>query len=97
MSDARSREPEPGANPNYLQRRLRRRAERIKQREIEEAISKLEARGGLTEDQRETVRTLAAALVRDLTAAPESALKRTARSDRERARIIGRLFDIDTE
>lgn len=97
MSDACSREPEPRASSNHLQQRLRRRTERIKRRETEEAISKLEARGGLTEDQRETVRTLAAALVRDLTAAPESALKRTARSDQERARVIGRLFDIETE
>lgn len=93
MSDARPREPETVAGPD----RLRRRTEQIERCEAEEAVAKLEARGGLTDEQRETVRTLASALAREITAAPESALKRTARSDRERARVIGRLFDVDDE
>ncbi|WP_123623916.1 glutamyl-tRNA reductase [Halorubrum sp. CSM-61] len=97
--------PEPPSDPERLRRRLRRRTAEIERREIEEAVSALDARGdhGITEEQRETVRELGAALVEALTAPPERGLRRAARAEgtdarereQKRARAIRRLFDID--
>jgi len=92
---------ESPSDPEQLRRRLRRRTDDVERREVEEAVSALEARGGLTEEQRETVRALGSALVEGLTAPPERGLKRaveTARvteRDGERLRAIRRLFDLD--
>ncbi|WP_280585149.1 glutamyl-tRNA reductase [Halorubrum sp. Boch-26] len=77
-SDARSDPPtDAQCDPDRVRRRLRRRAERIERREVEEAVSKLEARGDLTDEQRETVRLLGAALRRRVAARPEAALERS--------------------
>lgn len=56
-------------------------AERTKQRELDEALEKLEAQGGLTTDQRETVEALADALVGQLLAAPTKSLREAAVED----------------
>jgi len=49
-----------------LKKRLRCRSAKIKREELEAAVSKLEARGDLTDEQRETVRELGASLVEEL-------------------------------
>jgi glutamyl-tRNA reductase len=56
-------------------------AERTKRRELDEALTKLEANGGLTDDQRETVAALADALVGQLLAAPTKSLREAAAED----------------
>ncbi|WP_284013095.1 glutamyl-tRNA reductase [Halobaculum litoreum] len=56
-------------------------AERTKRRELREALSKLEAQGDLTDDQRETVAGLADALVGQLLAAPTKSLREAAAED----------------
>ncbi|SHG74436.1 glutamyl-tRNA reductase [Halobaculum gomorrense] len=56
-------------------------AERTKQRELREAMAKLEAQGDLTDDQRETVAGLADALVGQLLAAPTKSLREAAAED----------------
>ncbi|ESP87395.1 glutamyl-tRNA reductase [Candidatus Halobonum tyrrellensis] len=56
-------------------------AERTKAREVEEALTKLDAQGGLTAEQRETVEGLADALVGQLLAAPTRSLREAAAED----------------
>ncbi|WP_200531358.1 glutamyl-tRNA reductase [Halorubrum sp. LN27] len=96
-------EPEPSESPpdpERLRRRLRRRTDEIERREVEAAVSALDARGGLTEEQRETVRELGSALADELIAGPDRTLERAARDqeaegrERERTRSIRRLFDL---
>jgi len=92
---------EPPLDPERLRRRLRRRTDEIERHEVEEAISALDARGDLTEAQREIVRDLGSALAEELTAAPAQTLERAARierlgeRDQVRTRAIRRLFDLD--
>ncbi|EMA64590.1 hypothetical protein [Halorubrum kocurii] len=71
--------PGTAPDPERLQRRLRRRTAEIERREVEEAVTTLDARGDLTDEQRETVRELGSALVGRLTAAPDRALERERR------------------
>jgi len=57
-------------------------ADRVKAlREVDRAVSKLEAQGGLTDEQRETVEDLADALVGQLLAAPTRSLRDAAGED----------------
>jgi glutamyl-tRNA reductase len=56
-------------------------AERVKVRELETALSKLETQGGLTDEQRETVEAMADALVGQLLAAPTKSLREAAGED----------------
>lgn len=56
-------------------------AERLKQRELEEALTKMEAQGELTEEQRETMGAMADALVGKLLAAPTRSLRDAAAED----------------
>jgi glutamyl-tRNA reductase len=56
-------------------------AEQVKQREVDTAISKLEAQGGLTDEQRETVAALADALVGQMLSAPTKSLRDAAAED----------------
>jgi glutamyl-tRNA reductase len=56
-------------------------AERVKERELEAALSKLAAHGDLTDDQREVVASLADALVGQLLAAPTKSLRDAAAED----------------
>ena len=56
-------------------------AERTKHRELEEALTKLESQGDLTDEQRETVQALADALVGQLLAAPTKSLREAAAED----------------
>ena len=92
---------ESAPDPERLRKRLCRQTAEIERREVETAVSALDARGDLTDEQRETVREFGAALVGSLTAAPEQTLERAARTERAengnraRARAVGRLFDVD--
>lgn len=56
-------------------------AERVKQRQLDEAMTKLESHGDLTAEQRETVESLADALVGQLLAAPTKSLREAAADD----------------
>jgi glutamyl-tRNA reductase len=56
-------------------------AEQVKSREVETALSKLEAQDGLTDEQRETVTALADALVGQLLSAPTKSLRDAAAED----------------
>jgi len=56
-------------------------AEMVKERELRTAVSRLEAQGDLTEEQRETVAALADALVGQLLAAPTKSLRDAAAED----------------
>lgn len=56
-------------------------AESVKARELDTAMSKLEAQGDLTDEQRETVTALADALVGQLLSAPTKSLREAAAED----------------
>ncbi|WP_054582951.1 glutamyl-tRNA reductase [Halolamina pelagica] len=56
-------------------------AERMKARELDRALTKLEAQGDLTEDQRDTVEALADSLVSQLLAPPTKSLREAAGED----------------
>jgi len=56
-------------------------ADRLKRRELETALSKLDAQGDLTDDQRATVEALADSLVSQLLAAPTKSLRDAAAKD----------------
>jgi len=84
-------------DPANVRRRLQHRSARIERREIEEAISKLEAYGDLTDEQRRTVQLLGDTLTRRLTLAPELALKRSSPDEGSTAYTVARLFDLSPE
>nr|WP_210424075.1 glutamyl-tRNA reductase [Halorussus ruber] len=56
-------------------------AERVKEREVSEALSKLDAHGDLTDDQRDIVTSMADALVSQLLAPPTKSLRDAAAED----------------
>ncbi|MFC4248120.1 glutamyl-tRNA reductase [Natribaculum luteum] len=56
-------------------------AERVKQREVETALSRLESADDLSEDQKEVVRSMADALVGQLLAPPTKSLREAAAED----------------
>ena len=69
-------------------------ADQVKARELDRAMSKLEAQGDLSDEQRETVEDLADALVGQLLAAPTRSLRDAAgEDDWETIRTALRLFD----
>ncbi|TKX69908.1 glutamyl-tRNA reductase [Halorubrum sp. SP9] len=69
-------------------------ADRVKARELDRAMSKLEAQGELTDEQRETVADMADALVGQLLAAPTRSLRDAAgEDDWETIRTALQLFD----
>lgn len=69
-------------------------ADRVKAREVDRALSKLESQGDLTDEQRETVADMADALVGQLLAAPTSSLRDAAgEDDWETIRTALQLFD----
>ena len=69
-------------------------ADRVKAREVDRAMTKLEAQGDLTDAQRETVQSLADALVGQLLAAPTHSLRDAAgEDDWETIRTALELFD----
>lgn len=88
---------DPAVDSDRIRRRLRRRAARIGRREAEEALSKLEVRGELTDEQRRTVEHLGTTLARRLTTVPEPVRDRDDRDDEAIVRCLSRLFDVAEE
>lgn len=77
-------------------------AERTKEREVRTAFSRLEAMGGLNEDQREVVTSLADALVGQLLAPPTRSLRDAAENDdwstiNTALRLFGPGLELDGE
>ncbi|MFB6221044.1 MAG: glutamyl-tRNA reductase [Halolamina sp.] len=73
-------------------------AERMKARELDRALTKLEAQGDLTGDQRETVEALADSLVSQLLAPPTRSLREAAAEDDwATIRTAMALFDPTTD
>ncbi|WP_336364292.1 glutamyl-tRNA reductase [Halalkalicoccus salilacus] len=73
-------------------------AEMAKRRELSTALAKLEAQGGLTDEQRETVEAMADALVSQLLAAPTKSLREAAAEDDwETINTAIQLFDPEFE
>jgi glutamyl-tRNA reductase len=69
-------------------------AERVKAREVDTALSKLESQGSLAPEQRETVASLADALVGQLLSAPTKSLREAAAEDDwSTIQTAMRLFD----
>ncbi|GAA0522828.1 hypothetical protein SAMN04488066_105151 [Halorubrum aquaticum] len=101
MPESRVDGIDPASDPERLRRRyrrrLRRRAARIERRELEEAVSALEARGTLADEQRETLRALASTLVGRLTVGLDPGPERTAQTDPDRVRALARLLGVDEE
>jgi glutamyl-tRNA reductase len=65
-------------DPDAARARIRERASEVRDREVETALAKLDARGDLPEDDREAVERLADRLVARLLAAPERGLRAAA-------------------
>ncbi|WP_436934915.1 glutamyl-tRNA reductase [Halovenus marina] len=86
---------EPRIDSDRVQRALHQRADTITESELETALSKLEARGELTPERREVLRTLATRLARRITAAPAASVERRQSADAERTQAVARLFDLD--
>jgi glutamyl-tRNA reductase len=73
-------------------------AERMKSRELDRALTKLEAQGELNEDQRETVEAMADSLVSQLLAPPTKSLREAAvEDDWDTIRTAMALFDPTTD
>jgi len=70
-------------------------AERIKRGEVEKAIGKLDARGELSDAQRDVVEGMADAIVDQLLAAPITRIQRG--GDGSTLDAVARLFDLDIE
>ena len=72
------------------------RAERIKQRELEVAFTKLESEESLTEPQREAIVEMADTLIAELLAPPTRSLRNTHSSTRLDVRIAQELFETNS-
>jgi glutamyl-tRNA reductase len=97
QSNCRDDATDTEIDPDWVWRRLHRRSARIERREVEEALSKLEACSDLTDEQRRTVRQLGDSLAWRLTLAPELALKRSSRDEQTTVCTVARLFDLSPE
>jgi len=93
-TEPRQHSPSRGIDPSRVTRQLERRAESVKRDELEEALSELDRRGGLTAQQRRVVSELAATLAHAVVAEPKLAA-RDPRCEPETVRTIAWLFDID--
>ncbi|MFB6080307.1 MAG: hypothetical protein ABEJ81_04850 [Haloferacaceae archaeon] len=69
------------------------RAKRVRRRELDAALARLDAHGGLTDAQRAILAEVAAGLVADLLAGPRAAIDRAEREGcEERARRVRDLL-----
>jgi len=78
-----------------VREQLRVHTEQIKQRELDEALSKLEARGELSAAQREVVTQLADEITDQIVAAPAATLEESFERDERVARTVIRLFELN--
>jgi glutamyl-tRNA reductase len=86
----------PGSPREHAIEHIHAHAERIKQRELETAFTKLKNQGDLTEAQREIIAQMADSLVAELVASPTQALRTARYSDRPDVQIALELFDSDS-
>lgn len=96
MADASSQLPAPYPNseeidPEWVLRAIQRQASGIERRELDYALSRLDARGDVTDKQAQVLSELADAIVAEILAGPESAL---ADSDAEMVRATMELFSV---
>jgi glutamyl-tRNA reductase len=76
---------------------VRRRSEAVADREVQQALRKLEARGDLTEGQQRAVREMADDIVESLVAAPARTVEAARAADDETLQTVVDLFDPDTD
>jgi hypothetical protein len=86
-----------GIDADCVRRRLQHRTARIERREVEEALSNLEANGGLTDEQRQTVRLLGNTLTWRLIANFEPSLNGRTQNEQATARAVAQLFNLVLE
>jgi glutamyl-tRNA reductase len=79
-------------DPEVVLARLRRRCAEIKREEVETALCKLDASGGLSDRERAAVEAMADRIVAELLAPPTAALEDAADEDPPTA-PLARLFD----
>jgi len=86
---------DPGRRAEAVADAVREAGESVKRRELDEARRALDARGGLTDDQREAVEAMADAIVGRLLAAPTARLRSAVGRDPDAVDAAVRLFDLD--
>jgi hypothetical protein len=74
---------------------VRLQSERVADREVQQALRKLEARGDLTAGQQRAVREMADDIVESLVAAPARTVEAAREADDETLRTVVDLFDPD--
>lgn len=82
-------------DPDVVRRTIQAYAEDVKQRELETAFRRLEARSDLTARRRQVITELATAIVDGILVSPESALEDFSEHHPETVRIAIELFDPD--
>lgn len=87
-------ESAPEGSVEKARMRLREHAERTKQAELDEALTKLDAQGELTDAQRETLTRMATRITDRILAPPEATMNGTAEPEKY-AKTVLRLFDPD--
>lgn len=70
------------------------RAERVRREELEEALAALESRSDLTQEQRDALEDMSAAIVEAVIAAPAGALEDSPDTDAATVRSVATLFDL---
>lgn len=81
-------------NREEMLRRVRERAEQLRRREVETAIRKLEARGEVTEGQREAIDEMTEGIVEGLLSTPETAMRE---ADERTLRAAMRVYGLDPD
>lgn len=76
--------------------KLRDRAERIKQRELDEAVSRIDAHGELTPAQRDVLVEMATQITETIVGPPDAVERATASPEFDVEGLV-RLFDLDDE
>lgn len=98
--DRRNRGSQRSVDPTVSRERaierLHAHADRIEQRELRTALTKLDQHGTLTDAQRAIVVDMADALVDELLAPPTQSLRNASSTDRSDVRTALELFDPDT-
>lgn len=95
-TDARQSAPTADSiNHAVVRQAIRRRSERIRQQELQQAASRLEAYGTLTPEQRKIVDEMARAITDEILSSPESVLDDTAAYDAETIQTAVDFFDPD--
>lgn len=94
-TNRQSAAPEDAVDPPAVQEAIWRRGDRIRQQELQQAVSRLEAHGTLTPEQAEIVDEMARAITNGILSSPEAVLDDTAAYDAETIQTAVDLFDPD--